>query len=204
MVVGICSLLFLIYLKVQLFAFLGSRLKQLGGGLTDSRIRLFAGALSDLFRGRTVPSGAVFRSKPEIMSRSEQKLFLLLVNALPDHFVFGQVAYSQILRVEGGDYKENFALKATMKQKVADFVICGKEFNIVAVVELDDPTHDGKSDKDARRDENLHQAGLKTIRWHVSRMPDRDNIRWEVLGLKAGLDGEQVSRWAPRPSDLPS
>lgn len=62
---------------------------------------------------------------------------------------------------------------------MADFVICDKSFSVVAVVELDDSTHN--SAKDAKRDEIIREAGSKTIRWRVKSLPSPEDIRRQVL-----------------------
>ena len=83
-----------------------------------------------------------------------------------------------------------------MKQKVADFLVLDQQFQILKIIELDDSSHDSKKEKDAIRDRNAEEAGLETIRWHVSNLPDRTQIRWKVLGIKAEPDGQEVSRLA--------
>lgn len=172
-----------------------AKLKLLGA--IGARSSFISDFLSDLLSGNSARR-AKFYSKQTLMSDPEQELFRRLVKALPDHFVFAQVAFSQFLFTDGGDRKEKFGTMATMKQKVADFIICSHRFNMVAVIELDDASHDPA--KDAKRDEVLREAGLKPLRWHVSKMPDAAKIRLDVLGLKSEPDGEEISRWAPRPS----
>lgn len=148
-------------------------------------INLCVGVLTQIFQGARSADESRFQFRSAILRPTEQRLFLLLVKALPEHYVFGQVAYSQILEATGGSYKENFRLMGTMKQKVADFIVFGSGFNMVAVIELDDPTHDSKKDRDAKRDEVINRAGLKTVRWDVRDMPDLEKIRHDVLGPNA-------------------
>lgn len=185
-VAGVVGTLLVAYAKLKLL------------GTVSSRTGFIRDFLVDTLSGRE-SGNAKFYSKQTLMSDSEQELFRRLVKALPDHFVLAQVAFSQFLYTDGGERKENFGTMATMKQKVADFVICSQRFNMVAVIELDDASHRDLA-KDAKRDEVLREAGLKPVRWHVSMMPDAAKIRWDVLGLKSGPDGEEISRWAPRPS----
>ncbi|MDP3542020.1 MAG: DUF2726 domain-containing protein [Elusimicrobiota bacterium] len=180
--IGVAGAVLVLYAKLKFLAFVGGRVESF-------RDRFLAGP----------ERSARFHSKQSPLTEAEQELFRRLVKALPDHIVLSQVACSQFLYTEGGDRKENFGTMAMMKQKVADFMVCSQNFDIVAVIELDDSSHRDPA-KDAKRDEMLKEAGLKTIRWHVSRKPDAAKIRWDVLGLKEGSDGEQVSRWAPRPT----
>lgn len=184
-VAGLVAALLVFYAKLKILGVISGK----SFVLRDFLVDLLSGPRS---------RGAKFYSKQTLMSDPEQELFRRLVKALPDHFVFAQVAFSQFLFTDGGDRKEKFGTMATMKQKVADFVICTHRFNMVAVIELDDASHDAA--KDARRDEVLREAGLKPVRWHVSKMPDAAKIRWDVLGTKGEAEGEGISRWAPRPS----
>ena len=51
-----------------------------------------------------------------------------------------------------------------MRQKVADFLVCRRDFTIAAVVELDDRSHRNKHEQDKARDEVCKQAGLLVFR----------------------------------------
>lgn len=184
-IAGIGISLLAIYVKMKML------------GAVSGKNSILSQLFRDLLSGPEARS-AKFYAKQSFMSDPEQELFRRLVKALPDHFILAQVAFSQFLFTDGGDRKENFGTMATMKQKVADFVICNQRFDMVAVVELDDRSHDPA--KDAQRDAVLKEAGLKPVRWHVSRMPDAAKIRLDVLGINSGPDGEEISRWAPRPS----
>ena len=123
--------------------------------------------------------GPAFKLKSPLLSVPEQDLYRRLVAALPDHVILAQVAFSQMIKVEGGERKENFGKFATARQKVADFVVCDKSFKVVAVVELDDSTH--SREKDERRDAIIHEAGSKTIRWRTANRPTTEEIRRQVL-----------------------
>lgn len=124
--------------------------------------------------------GAKFKLNSPLLSAPEQELYRLLVQALPDHVILAQVAFSQMITVEGEDQNENFRKRLTASQKVADYVVCDKAFDVVAVVELDDSTHSAAEDE--KRDEIVSEAGSKTVRWNVSRLPRPDEIRRRILG----------------------
>jgi hypothetical protein len=124
--------------------------------------------------------GAKFALKSPLLSTPEQTLYHRLVEALPNHIVLAQVAFSQLVTVVGGDSKENFRKNLTARQKVADFVVCDKSFSVLAVVELDDSTHSAA--KDEKRDAIITEAGSRTIRWRVGRLPTADDIKRQVLG----------------------
>jgi very-short-patch-repair endonuclease len=110
------------------------------------------------------------------LTAPEQILYRKLVNALPNHVVLAQVAYSQFIR------HADFKTFGTMRQKVADFVICNQDFKIIGIVELDDRSHFKKTSDDASRDAKAASAGIRTTRWTVSRMPEPEEIRAKILG----------------------
>lgn len=109
------------------------------------------------------------------LSEPEQQLFWKLRSALPDHVVLPQVSFSRFLYAKGATNNENFRKLARAKQKVADFLVCDKTFFIIAVVELDDSSHNPT--KDATRDAILKEAGLRVVRWKVNTMPTENEIR---------------------------
>lgn len=123
-------------------------------------------------RGET---GAHYQAKREFMTPPEQKLYQLMRQALPEHQVFAQVAFSQIFLALGGERKERNSKFGHAKQKVADFVVCTKDFKMLAVVELDDPTH--TRDRDEAKDAIVKEAGLRMVRWNVKAMPTTTEIQ---------------------------
>lgn len=123
--------------------------------------------------------GAKFKLRTPLLSAPEQNMYRRLVEALPEHVVLAQVAFSQMITVEGGSRKENFRKFGTARQKVADFVVCDKSFEVIAVIELDDSTH--SAGKDEKRNEIIREAGSKTVRWRVTRLPSPTDIRFQIL-----------------------
>ncbi|MEQ1933768.1 MAG: DUF2726 domain-containing protein [Fimbriimonadaceae bacterium] len=124
--------------------------------------------------------GAKFKFRTPLLTAPEQNMYRRLVEALPEHVVLAQVAFSQMITVEGGSREENFRKFGTARQKVADFVICDSSFKVIAVIELDDSSHSAA--KDAMRDEIINEAGSKTIRWRATKQPSPNDIRHQVLG----------------------
>ena len=76
-----------------------------------------------------------------IITMNEQPTFLRLLEALPEHIVLAQVAFSAFMTAKG------YATRNLFNRKVADFVVLDKQFNVVAIVELDDASHKGKKKK---------------------------------------------------------
>ncbi|MOA41717.1 hypothetical protein D3C78_1637080 [compost metagenome] len=59
-------------------------------------------------------------------------------------------------------------------------MVCDKAFQVLAVIELDDASHKGKTDKDAARDAMLVAAGYRVLRY--PNIPDIDRVRGDFLG----------------------
>lgn len=109
------------------------------------------------------------------LSNPEQILYHRLTQALPDKVILAQVSFSRFLRTKGGSKKENWRQFSKARQKVADYLICEKDFTIRIAIELDDSTH--KKEKDERRDKYLASAGIKTVRWNVKNLPSKEQIQ---------------------------
>ncbi|OIQ72825.1 hypothetical protein GALL_455490 [mine drainage metagenome] len=61
-------------------------------------------------------------------------------------------------------------------------MICDKAFQIVAIIELDDSTHDRKGAKDNERDRMLKSAGYTVLRYR--QIPDAERVKSDIDGLK--------------------
>lgn len=99
----------------------------------------------------------------------EQAMFFRLQSALPGHIVLTQVSFGALLEAK------SLATRNTYDRKIADFVVCSKAFDVLAVIELDDATHKGKQEKDGKRDQLLQRAGYKTLRF--KNVPDAADIK---------------------------
>lgn len=115
-----------------------------------------------------------------VLTRPEQVLYHRLVEALPGHVVLAQVQLSRFLGVDKGENIQSWNNR--INRMSADFVICTKDSSVVAVIELDDSSHNRKSrqDADAKKDRALAAAGLRLIRWKTSSMPTAEQIRREL------------------------
>ena len=110
------------------------------------------------------------------MGAAEQVLYFRLQNALPDHIILAQVHASRILNVKP-DY--DFDEWQTRLQHLSfDFIVCEKNFNVVAAIELDDASHKhvSQQEMDAKKNMICKDAGLRLIRWHVKLLPDEASI----------------------------
>lgn len=124
-----------------------------------------------------------YQRKP--LSVPEQFLYFRLVNALPGQIVLGQ----RLLGVKKGNNAQAWLNR--INRMSADFVICNKDSSILAVIELDDASHNGEKRKqaDAKKDKALAAAGIKIHRWHVNAIPDESAIKATLLSQVAPLTG---------------
>jgi hypothetical protein len=91
----------------------------------------------------------------KLLTDNELEFFDRLIQALPAHYVFPQVAMSALLEGSGSEKKQNYSDHLRIAQQRVDYVICDTRCNVVAVVELDDKTHSRA--KDDVRDARLKQ-----------------------------------------------
>jgi len=114
--------------------------------------------------------------KPVIpLSANEQPMYYRLVEALPDHIVLAQVAFSALLSCKDQARRNKY------NRARADFIVCTKSFEVVAAVELDDSSHIGQEDRDAGRDAFLIEAGYKVLRY--KKTPDISALRKDFAEL---------------------
>jgi hypothetical protein len=129
-------------------------------------------------------TGAFKRRK--LMTDNEKEFFGRLVAALPDHYIFPQVAMSALLEAASGDKKKAHSDRLRIAQQRADYVVCTMSCDVVAVIELDDRTHTRA--KDQVRDSRLEQAGIRTVRFESRNKPTAETIRAMIIG--AGPSGQ--------------
>jgi phage anti-repressor protein len=118
-----------------------------------------------------------YAKKP--LSTPEQVLYFRLKKALPEYEVLAQVQLSRFLGVKKGNNYQSWLNR--INRMSADFVICRKDFSVVAVIELDDSSHQ-RSDRqiaDHKKDKALASAEIKIVRWNVKSMPDVTTIQLE-------------------------
>jgi hypothetical protein len=116
----------------------------------------------------------------KLMTDNEEEFFGRLVVALPDHYIFTQVAMSALLDTASSDKRKAHGDRLRIAQQRVDYVVCTRSCEVVAVVELDDRTH--SHTKDQLRDARLEQAGIRTVRFQTRQKPKVDVIRAMILG----------------------
>ena len=137
-----------------------------------------------------------YAKKP--LSQPEQVLYFRLIQALPEHIVIAQVQLSRLLGVKkGNNYQAWFN---RINRMSADFVVCNKDSSIVAVIELDDATHqrEDRQAADAKKDKALASAGVRIVRWQAKSIPDIAAIQTTFMPNTAvKRDAPQAARPLP-------
>ncbi|MCD2511884.1 DUF2726 domain-containing protein [Comamonas endophytica] len=105
----------------------------------------------------------------QLLSEREQAMHHRLSQSLPELVILSQVSFGALLTARA------YAVRNTFDRKTADFVVCDKAFQVLAVIELDDAGHKGKAARDGARDAMLVQAGYRVLRY--ANIPDIDRIR---------------------------
>ena len=111
-------------------------------------------------------------TKRSPLTDREREMYFALCSALPECVVLAQVALSALITTDSQSTRNRF------DRKVADFVICSKKLTVVAIIELDDSTHEKKKIQDNDRDAMLRNAGYYTLRFRT--IPNAESIREEI------------------------
>ena len=125
-------------------------------------IAAMAGALMKRTERTKKATGVLSPKRP--LTDREQAAYFRLRDSLPDRIVLAQVAFSALLTTK------DRPTRATFDRKVADFVICSKAFEVIAIVEIDDASHKGRETNDDARDRLLTTAGYRVLRF--KQVPD--------------------------------
>ena len=126
----------------------------------------------------------------------------MLEAALPRHRIMAQVAMGALLQAaEASSWQAKFT-RYRFAQKIVDFVIVSRRTGeVLAIVELDDYTHDFF--KDMKRDAMTSAAGYRTIRIPSHPRPTFASVREAVAEFTAAAE-RLYERRTERVSALPS
>ncbi|MGC3820002.1 DUF2726 domain-containing protein [Acinetobacter sp. G11] len=108
-----------------------------------------------------------------VITTFESKMFIRLKEAFPQHHILAQVAFSALIT------NDNFKIRNKFNRKVTDFVLLNQKLEVVAIIELDDPSHLGKEQEDAERDAMLNEAGYQVYRYMD--IPSVHNLKKDIL-----------------------
>lgn len=99
-----------------------------------------------------------FFARP-VITNFETQMFIRLKQSFPNYHVFAQVAFSALITSK--DYK----IRSQFNRKVTDFVVLNDKMDVIAIIELDDPSHLEKAEEDRMRDQMLTEAGYIVKRY---------------------------------------
>ena len=124
------------------------------------------------------PSQGGWYAQTRPLSEPEQLLYWRLVEALPECVVLAQVSFARFMKPAPEEKltpREHLKMSNRISQKTVDFLVCLKDFTVVAAVELDDSTHN--EERDTQRDEILKSAGIVAVRVYVNDIPSVEKLR---------------------------
>ena len=114
----------------------------------------------------------------KLLTERERSLYQRLLSLYPDHELFVQVSLSQLIDVPE-NHPERQSIRNRFSQLVADFVLCRPDLNLVAVIELDDRSHErpDRQDADRRKNKALADAGIRLVRIPKGPLPSDQHLR---------------------------
>ena len=129
----------------------------------------------DVLRDEAPSATGYAQARP--LSELEQMLYWRLVEALPECVVLSQVSFRSFVRPADGKTANprTRAIYFRMAQQSIDFLVCLKDFTVVATVELDESI-DG-SRRDPTRDELLRAAGIEPLHIRAENIPSVEALR---------------------------
>ncbi|MBC8737328.1 DUF2726 domain-containing protein [Paraburkholderia sp. UCT31] len=131
----------------------------------------------------TVARGARLTAK-SLLTRNEKLFFEQLARALPSHYIFPQVSMGALMTAKGGESGDSGKLRNQFNRKIVDFVVADSNLDVVALIELDDASHNNKRDTDAARDRMTAEAGFVTLRYESRSKPTAEVLRRDILKLR--------------------
>lgn len=143
-------------------------------------------------------------ARKRFLSPTESRVLPMLEAALPQYRIMAQVAMGALLQAaEASSWQAKFT-RYRFAQKIVDFVIVSRKTGeVLAIVELDDDTHDFF--KDMKRDAMTAAAGYRTIRISGRPYPTFANVRDAVAELTAAAATERLyERRTERVAALPN
>lgn len=125
-----------------------------------------------------------FRVRPRpLMTDNEIEFHERLCAAVPEFQVLAQVSMGALIEPDVPGGSGNWlSIRARFAQKVVDFVVIDDERRVLALVELDDATHDRR--RDAERDAITALAGYTTLRYESRDKPDIDSLRRDLVDCR--------------------
>lgn len=146
----------------------------------DERWQKLAGtAVVDPVMASTEPR-AVYAARAKVLDPAQTVLYYLLKNSLPDHEVMPQIGLAGVIEVQAGiDADERAQRLRALAQHTADFLVCNKALQPVAVIDL--PLQDAATSVQDFKSRCLAEAGIRHLRLSRKALPKREALRALVL-----------------------
>ena len=135
---------------------------------------------SDSISGLTQDELASISLKP-LLTPTELKFSELLEEAIPELRVMYQVAVYQTIKISNSS--NSLKIWNKLNRLTFDFVLIDRESNVLAVIELDDKSHNRAASikRDQKKDELIKFLGKPLLRFQASDMPSIDDLRSLIL-----------------------
>lgn len=124
-----------------------------------------------------------------LLTGNEIEFFRRLRRALPQEYIFPQVALSALIAPRSRSEKQLRDFRR-ISQKRVDYAIYTSDLQLVAIVELDDRTHNRAAD--AERDAFVASAGIRTLRFESRNKPTVEQIRAAVFPVVPVENGARL------------
>lgn len=121
------------------------------------------------------------------LSLVEQNLYFRMVEALPGNIVVPRIPFYKFVGISRE--REHMAWFKRISHMSADFLVCDRDFNVTAVVELVDDCSSIRDEwVNARMEEDrvLSSAGIRVVRWPAAATPSVIEIRKEFGQAEPG------------------
>jgi hypothetical protein len=108
-----------------------------------------------------------------LMSEAEISFFIKLQKAFPGYFIFPQIGASGLIGINSQPFNKDHFFSAInwIDSARVDFTLCDSSGLVVALIELDDASHDDKQGRDEARNYIYRKAGYQLFRFDCRRMP---------------------------------
>ncbi|QNE07191.1 DUF2726 domain-containing protein (plasmid) [Croceicoccus marinus] len=140
-----------------------------------------------------------FQVEPRrLMTERERHVIGMIEAAVPACRVHAQVSMGALMNAKRGlDRKRRTAIRNRFDRKIVDYVIEHRETgDVVALVELDDRTHNAS--KDEARDRLTADAGYTTIRLPAGKGVTHELVRERLAFIFAPADQSGIARQEAR------
>ncbi len=122
---------------------------------------------------------SLYMLKKCLFSIPEREMMLLLEESISSEYkIFAKVRLADIFDFSS----ENYIAKNKIIQKHVDFLICTKDYyNPILAIELDDSSHHFRKERDDFVNQVFDEAGLKLLRFSVSQLSNKQEIREDLF-----------------------